>query len=174
MHDKLGRLDTPACCNCQDVHCQLENHSEVRDGHMLDILTAIIESSHATIPMSGKPPVANPDKECPVNKAIPGWKKTVKPQRDSSLFWHAVWVSAQRPNTGVLHDIMKKTRNQYHYAVRKVKKLSEEIRAKELLTASLGGDVNLLKEMKKIRGNNKGSVNLPAVSYTHLTLPTKA
>ena len=56
---------------------------------------------------------------------------------------------------------MKKTRNQYHYAVRKVKKLAEEIRARELLTASLGGDVNLLKEMKKIRGNNKGNENLP-------------
>ena len=56
---------------------------------------------------------------------------------------------------------MKKTRNQYHYAVRKVKKLAEEIRARELLTVSLGGDVNLLKEMKKIRGNNKGNENLP-------------
>ena len=55
LHDKLGRLDTPACLNCQDVHCQHENHSEVRDGHMLDILTAIIENSHSAIPMSGKP-----------------------------------------------------------------------------------------------------------------------
>ena len=161
LHDKLGRLDTPACLNCQDVHCQHENHSEVRDGHMLDILTAIIESSHSAIPMSGKPPVVNPDKNCPVNKAIPGWEENIKPQRDSSLFWHAVWISAARPNNGVLHDIMKKTRNQYHYAVRKVKKLAEEIRARELLTASLGGDVNLLKEMKKIRGNNKGNENLP-------------
>ena len=80
-------------------------------------------------PMTGKPPNNNPDKNCPVNQAIPGWKETVKPQRESALFWHSIWVSARRPITGVLHNIMRKTRNQYHYAIRKVRKKSEQIRA---------------------------------------------
>ena len=98
------------------INCQLDNHTEERDSHVLDILTAIIESSHEAIPLSGRPPSNNPDKKCPVTKAVPGWKEMVKPQRETSLFWHAVWVSDLRPNTGVLFDIMKKTRNQYHFA----------------------------------------------------------
>ena len=130
LHDKLQRLNTPECLNCRNVNCQDESHSEERDSFVLDILTAIIETSHATIPLSGGPPSTDPDKNCPINRTIPGWKETLKPKRETSLFWHAVWVSALRPSTGVLYDIMKKTRNDYHYAIRKVKKLSEEIRAR--------------------------------------------
>ena len=111
--------------------------------------------------MTGKPRKFNPDKDCPVNQAIPGWKETVKPQRESALFWHSIWVSAGRPVTGVLHNIMKKTRNQYHYAIRKVKKKSEEIRAAALLKASQSGDMQLLKEMKIVKIDSKGCVNLP-------------
>ena len=64
-------------------------------------------------------------------------------------------------NTGVLHDIMCNTRNKYHYAVRRVKKMSNNIRARKLMDASQSGDVDLLKEMKKIKGGKKTNVNLP-------------
>ena len=39
--------------------------------------------------------------------------------------------------------------------------MSNDIRARNLLEASLSGDINLLKEMKKINGGNKCDVNLP-------------
>ena len=56
---------------------------------------------------------------------------------------------------------MSRTRNIYHYAIRKVKKLSEKIRASNLLEASLQGDIKLLKEMKKVKGGKKESLDLP-------------
>ena len=56
---------------------------------------------------------------------------------------------------------MARTRNIYHYAIRKVKKLSEKIRASNLLDASLQGDLNLLKEMKKVKGGKKETLDLP-------------
>ena len=42
-----------------------------------------------------------------------------------------------------------------------MKKRSEEIRAAALLKASQSGDIQLLKEMKKVKIDGKGSVNLP-------------
>ena len=66
------------------------------------------------------------------------------------MFWHSIWVSASRPNKGALYEIMKKTKNNYHFSIRKVKKMANNIRARKLLDASMTGDINLLKEMKKV------------------------
>ena len=50
---------------------------------------------------------------------------------------------------------MKFVRNKYHYAVRRKKKQAESIRAKELFEQAKLGDINLLKEMKRIKGDKK-------------------
>ena len=109
--------------------------------------------------MSGGSRASNP--ECPVEKAIPGWKKLVEPYKDDAVFWHSIWQSADRPRQGVLKDIMTRTRNQYHYAIRRTKKMSNSLRARNLLEASKTGSCELLKEMKKIVGSKKGSHDLP-------------
>ena len=56
---------------------------------------------------------------------------------------------------------MKRTRNAYHYAVRKVKKKADLIRAQKLLEASETSSVDLLLEMKKIKGSKKMNHELP-------------
>ena len=110
-------------------------HSTERDSMAIDIMSAVIESSHKYIPMSGgKSSARNPD--CPVEKAIPGWKEIVEPYKEDAKFWHGVWQSADRPRHGELRNIMTRTRNQYHYAIRRVKKMTNNLRAKKLLEAS--------------------------------------
>ena len=64
-------------------------------------------------------------------------------------------------NLGVLKEIMTRTRNQYHYAIRRCKKMSNSLRARNLLQASETDSCELLKEMKKIVGSKKGSQDLP-------------
>ena len=133
---------------------------------MLNILSAIIETSHTVIPLSGGgKQKLDPDKNCPVGKAIPGWREQVEPYREDSMFWHAIWQSAERPNKGVLYDIMARTRNLYHYKVRKVKKQADQIRATKLLEAAQKGDLDLLKEMKKLN-SKKTSGSLPETVET--------
>ena len=56
---------------------------------------------------------------------------------------------------------MKKARNRYHYAVRKIKKQADLIRAQKLLEAAETGSADLLKEMKKIKGSKKVKLDLP-------------
>ena len=99
--------------------------------------------------------------ECPVEKSIPGWKNIVEPYKEEAVFWHSVWQSADRPQLGVLKEIMKRTRNQYHYAIRRVKKISNSLRARKLLEVSENDSCQLLKEMKKIKGSKRTSNDLP-------------
>ena len=50
---------------------------------------------------------------------------------------------------------MKRTRNIYHYQVRKCKRSEESIRSKTLLNYCLSGDFgNLFKEITSLRKNN--------------------
>ena len=103
----------------------------------------------------------DPDKSNSSSGCIPGWRKEVESFRTDSLFWHGVWKSAGRPNVGPLYFFMTKSRNSYHYAVRRAKRNSEFTRASKLFEASVTGDIDLLKEMKNIQGCGKSFADLP-------------
>ena len=72
-----------------------------------------------------------------------------------------MWKSAGRPNTGPLYFFMSKSRNSYHYAIRRAKRNEEFTRASKLFEASLAGDADLLKEMKNMKGGGKTFADLP-------------
>ena len=149
-------LDRPAELDCQDPHCKDEEHLKVRDSFLLDVLIAMIETSHETIPLGGgKKFKFDPDKNCVVEKAIPGWRRQVEPLRQDSLFWHFLWQQNNRPNSGRLFEVMKHVRNKYHYAVRKAKAAADKVNLEKLFESAKSGDVDLLKQMKLIKGGNK-------------------
>ena len=51
------------------------------------------------------------------------------------------------------------SRNKFHYAIRKLEKNADNVKAEILLEASEQNDIDLLAEMKKIKGNkSKGQV----------------
>ena len=52
-------------------------------------------------------------------------------------------------------------RTQYHYAVRKLKRKADLVRAEQLFEASLLGDMDLLKEMKQVKSGSGDHVDLP-------------
>ena len=149
-------MPVPDCLDCQDVKCASARHSDARDGYVLDVLGALIESSHATIPMvGGGQGRGKPDSGC-----VPGWREQVAPYRKTAVFWHSVWLSAGRPSTGQLFEIMKRTRNQFQYALRRVRKAADSIKAQKLFEASLWGGGDLLEQLRKIRGG-KHTPDLP-------------
>ena len=127
---------------------------------MLDILSAVIESSHVTLPTYGGCWVG--DKRPGVS--IPGWNSEVKPYKDDSLHWGNLWRQVGRPNTGWVHDVYIKARRQYHMAVLRVRRKRKEHQAEELLVAAMQGDVELIKQMKIIKkGRNDGNSELPDI-----------
>ena len=88
-------------------------------------------------------------------KIIPGWVDIVSPFGEDAIFWDAIWKSAGKPLNTVLHTIMKKTRNHYHYAIRKCKRASEQIKKEKLLNTSLlQGNNSIFDEIRKMRKTN--------------------
>ena len=43
-------------------------------------------------------------------KSIAGWGEYVAPLREKSLFWHNMWSDCGRPHSGMVADIMRRTR----------------------------------------------------------------
>ena len=95
------------------------------------------------------------------NNRVPGWNEQVRPFRDDARFWHAIWVSCGKPLNTQVYFIMKRTKNIFHYVVRKVKKTQEKIQEeKMLISLREGGATNLIKNLKNMR--SKGSENVPS------------
>ena len=54
-----------------------------------------------------------------------------------------------------------RTRAKYHYAIRAVRAREREIKKQRLMEASRMGNIDLLAEMKKVKGDKKNSSTLP-------------
>ena len=77
------------------------------------------------------------------------------------MYWHRVWLGEGRPSSGWLHDTMVKKRTQYHHSVKRLKRKAKLIQAGILFEASMNGDINLLKEIKRIRGGKDSIPDVP-------------
>ena len=132
--------------DCSDVHCDDPAHTEAADNIIADILLSVEQVAYDKLPV----PATQSLKKKKSSK--PGWQQLVHPYRQSAQFWYQVWDSAGRPLNTQLHLVMKRTRNLFHYQVRKLRKASDTIAKNKLLDACLNGDGNLFscdEQLKK-------------------------
>ena len=134
------------------------SHSADCDSLLLDVLCSMVEASYTTIPLSGG---GKAGQGRTARGGLPGWGEEVRPFQQESVYWHRVWLGEGRPSTGPVHDTMVRTRTQYHYAVRRCRRQSDETRARRLFEASLQGDTDLLSELKRVRNGKGGREELP-------------
>ena len=145
LANKLQNIAIPDTLSCRDPTCKDEVHSSDCNSHVLDVMCTVMEVSHACIPLSGTGLSAVSKHK---GSRLPGWKEHVEPVRSDSLFWHSIWVSAGSPPSGVLHSLMCRTRNKFHYAVRRAKRAAEKANSVKLMEAAEQGNMALLQEMK--------------------------
>ena len=69
-------------------------------------------------------------------KLLPGWNKYVKSKRHDAQFWHNIWKANGSPRNGLIADIMRQTRKDYHYSIRYCKKHEQQIKAINLSEAA--------------------------------------
>ena len=143
LDQTLQLVKVPDCIHCRDIHCKNENHTVELDEYVTNVLEAV-DNNIKTVTKTKRTNVGKA-------KVIPGWADTVKPVRDDAMFWSAVWKSAGRPMNTTLHQLMKKTRNLYHYAIRKCKRATESIKKDKLLNSCLAGKNNIFDEIRKMR-----------------------
>ena len=110
--EKLDLLNTL----CEDVLCKNPDHLKAIDDYLINIVQVIEGACDAALPKANCKPHLKVDNK----KVSTGWNDQVKPYQETAQFWFAVWVSAAgRPVNSQLHNLMKKTRNTYHFMIRK-------------------------------------------------------
>ena len=149
FHEKLSAIQIPlnAIC-CRDLHCSDNSHKYNLDRYAIRVLEALETSVKDHIPHSGT-----------FSKHLPGWNQFIKPLREDMNFWHSVWVSAGRPINTVLHKVYKNVRNQYRYAVRKIKQHKKAMKDNNYLLAAANGKINDI--LKDLRNQRKPKAYLP-------------
>ena len=96
------------------------------------------------------------------SKCIPGFNEYVAPYQNAALFWHKLWKQNGSPRSGIICDIRRKTRYQYHQALKDVKKNQRLISMSNMAESILqsGNSRNFWSEVKKIRGNTSKIPNV--------------
>ena len=136
----------PRCIgHCHDVHCHDENHINNSDNFLMEMLQTIQSTADACLPSSGTKDNRN-------KQQIACWSKEVQPFKDTAMFWHSIWLSAGHPINTELHRIMKRTRNIYHFQIRKNKKMADTLKTNALLDACINNNGDIFQEIK----NNEG------------------
>ena len=154
LESKLNAIRVPESLYCVDIKCQGQTHHQDRDSFLLDILCCIVETSYQEIPLSG---IKRHQNGTLLSKSLPGWKENIAPLKNDSLFWHSVWISAGRPSSGSLHQVMVYCRWKYHLAINHAKRAMAMNKANSLVTAAESGDRYLFEELRKhIPGKNNG------------------
>jgi len=147
----LSLLDLPYdALLCRNVLCSDQTHVAslicLADG----IASACVKAALSSLPQTNNRQESG---------RIPGWNEYVSTFRANSLFWHNVWVSCERPKNGVVADIMRRTRAQYHRAIRHVRQHERDIVNEKLAEAIIENrNRDLWAEVRRVR-RNRSSVS---------------
>ena len=146
LEHKLQVIDIPSnLMFCRNVHCKDECHIHECDKFLIEVLDSIKLSAASCLP---SPSISKIQTK---KSSIFRWNKDVQPFKDNAMFWHSIWLSAGRPVNTVLHQIIKKTRNVYHYQIRKNRRMAECIRKNTILDACINDKGDIFKEIRKLR-----------------------
>ena len=97
--------------------CESETHRRNIDLLFAKLVSSCIQAGNASFP------------KCKLkHQNVPYWSEEVKPLRESSLFWHAIWKDNGSPRSGPVADVMRATRVKYHKAVKDLKQQENELR----------------------------------------------
>ena len=124
--------------------CSAQAHLDALDSLALNLHAVLSDDTVACIPHHS----SNTSVKSTV---LIGWNNECAQLKADSLFWHRLWVSGGRPNTGFVHDIMRSTRKRYHYAVKGLLQLQTDLRNACLAEASIKKPPNLFwREVKRV------------------------
>ena len=145
LNERLGSVQCPdSVKQCRDTKCSNELHKDQLDWFGAEILNTVQEVAEASLPI---PKTGQGGGHA---KSLACWDEVAKFKQDS-YFWFQVWVSCGRPINCEVHKVMKRTRNVYHFVLRKCIKSEEKMKKNKLISSCLGGEGNLFDEIKKMR-----------------------
>ena len=134
LDKKLSSVCIPwACFTC--FNCASDKHKNAIEKLHDDIISCCFSAAEETISLSG-----NNDKKS--RNSIPGWTTYVESSYKQAKFWHKIWKENGSPRNGVIADIRRKTRSQYHYTVKYVRNNADTILSNKMAEALLCSNIN--------------------------------
>ena len=128
---------------CHDVNCKDQSHLDDIESLYNSITDALITSEHKVF----KPGSVNK------YKIRPGWNDIASDLYNSSREYLKLWIQADKPRNGWIHDAMVRSRLRFKYANRKLKRNEAKIRSDKLGDALLSekSKNDFWKETRKIK-----------------------
>ena len=146
VSSELSKINLPiealSCCN---INCNNVNHNNALSKYCEDIYKCCYNAGVAAIPTSDQSEIHNGVK-------VAGWNEHIRPYREKSLFWHRLWIEADKPRHGALADIMRSTRSKYRYKIRELRRNEDHIRKQAFAENILENKYrDFWKEVNKVR-----------------------
>lgn len=116
---------TAVKCNSNAI-CNDGSHNNALANYASSIIDACLTASNKHIPFVKKK-----------KDLICGWNKYIKDKRKDAIFWMKLWRDCGKLNHGVVYDIMRKTRREYHQAIKQLKRDHNNIQNERLADAML-------------------------------------
>ena len=153
LNTKLQAIKCPpSMLNCHNTFCTEQGHSDARDDMVLDLLLGMVETSYTSLPLTGRAGGREGSRE-----TIPGWSREVEPYRLQSNAAYRVWLAAGKPRHGDIFQAKLHHHAQFRYAIRRVRRASKFHQAQGLFAAAMNGDIELMKEMRRVK-SGKGEM----------------
>ena len=135
---------------CTNLNCQNSGHQTQIQELFNGVINACVDAGSKAFP------TMNTDN---YKKSIPGWSMFVSEYKRKALFWHSLWKSNGSPKQGLIADLRRKTRMEYHRVVKCVKNNKDAFVANNLAKNLSEGDTNNF--WKAIKNITKGRTVLP-------------
>ena len=108
LDNKLDSIVIPhQALYCENVRC--DSHKNDLMKYYDAVVSSCLEAETQNIPITGN---------CSSHNRMPGWNDLVSGVHQQALFHHRQWKDSGRPIHGDIYENMKKSRRDYHYAVR--------------------------------------------------------
>ncbi len=92
-----------------------------------------------------------PKSRLPVSKVVAGWNEYVEEYFQASHFWHDMWKANDQPREGLIADLRRKTRREYHKVCKLFIQREGEGRSDKMAQSILNNCTGTFwKEAKKI------------------------
>lgn len=141
---------------CVNDHCVLNDHTNEID----DLFNTI---SSACLHAAERSGVSKKIRRFNSKHLLPDWNLEMKPLYKKSIFWHNLWIECERPKSGVVIDIMKKSRKDYHTALRKYRRnLDKTLTIKIANQLANGKQQDFWNSIRKLKGKNNSSISVIA------------
>ena len=125
---------------CRDPMCQIDSHRSQLNEYCNQLIECCVKSGEECFPVV----------KCS-KRQKPYWKDNVKPERDKCLFWGKIWKECEQPRVGVVADVYRKSKRDYHYACRSIRKHEKQLRKARMFENIIQNNQrNFWDEMKKI------------------------